>query len=427
MWLGPAAVPRLCCIGSLCGQMMVLGRRKLRRATLIDRYMSRSIAVPLLGTLLLAAMLLVLDKMLRLFDFVVNAGGPVSVVWRMLANLLPEYFSLGIPIGLMLGILLAFRKLALSSELDALKGVGAGYGRLLKVPYIYAAVLMLLNLVIVGWVEPYSRYQYEGLRFDLRSGALGAAIKVGEFNRLGKRMTLRIDSSADKGTRLGGIFVAIDDKSGTQISATAEEGRFFATDDPDTIIFRLKKGRLVQEAPSFPTPRTLAFESYDLPINLPAVDRFRQRGEQEELFLQELVARAYGGAARGHDEEIAARANLHIRLVEVVMMLMLPLLAVALAVPPKRSNSSLGIFLSIVIVVLYHKVNQYAEQMGAQGRVMPELALWLPFVAFAAMIFWMYHVLAHRPGGQPIGALERSFARLGAILRKLLPRNEMRA
>ena len=81
-----------------------------------------SIAVPLLGTLILAAMLLVLDKMLRLFDFVVSAGGPVSVVWRMLANLLPEYLSLGIPIGLMLGILLAFRKLALSSELDALRG-----------------------------------------------------------------------------------------------------------------------------------------------------------------------------------------------------------------------------------------------------------------------------------------------------------------
>ena len=55
----------------------------------------------------------------------------------MLANLLPEYFSLGIPIGLMLGILLAFRKLALSSELDALRGIGAGFGRLLRVPYAY--------------------------------------------------------------------------------------------------------------------------------------------------------------------------------------------------------------------------------------------------------------------------------------------------
>jgi lipopolysaccharide export system permease protein len=407
--------------------MMVLGRRKLRKSTLIDRYMSRTIAVPLIGTLILAAMLLVLDKMLRLFDFVVNAGGPVSVVWRMLANLLPEYFSLVIPIGLMLGILLAFRKLALSSELDALRGVGASYGRLLKVPYIYAVALMFVNLLIVGWVEPYSRYRYEGLRFDLRSGALGAAIKVGEFNRLGKRLTLRIDRSADEGTRLGGIFIAVDDKSGTQISATAEEGRFFATDDPDTILFRLKKGRLVQEAPNFPTPRTLAFESYDLPINLPAVDRFRQRGEQQELFLNELVGRAYGGTASNEADQLASRANLHVRLVEVVMMLMLPLLAVALAVPPKRSSSALGIFLSIVIVVTYHKVNQYAEQMGAQGKVIPEVALWVPFVVFAAMIFWMYHVLAHRPGGQPIGTLERSFAKLAKSVRRLLPRQEMRA
>ena len=399
----------------------------MRKASLIDRYMARSIAVPLLGTLLLAAMLLVLDKMLRLFDFVVNAGGPVSVVWRMLANLLPEYLSLGIPIGLMLGILLAFRKLALSSELDALKGIGAGYGRLLKVPYFYAAGLLILNLLIVGWVEPYSRYRYEGLRFDLRSGALGAAIKVGEFNQLGKRLTLRIDRSDDEGTRLGGIFLAIDDKSGTQISATAEEGRFFATDDPDTIIFRLRKGRLVQEAPDFPTPRTLAFDSYDLPINLPAVDRFRQRGEQEELFLNELASRAYGGGAKSGADNLAARANLHFRLVEVVMMLMLPLLAVALAVPPKRSHSSLGIFLSIVIVVTYHKVNQYAEQMGSQGRIVPEIALWVPLLIFSAMIFWMYHVLAHRPGGQPIGTLERSFAKLGKMVRKALPRQEMRA
>ena len=110
-----------------------------------------------------------------------------------------------------------------------------------------------------------------------------------------------------------------------------------------------------------------------------------------------------------------------------MMMLMLPLLAVALAVPPKRSNSSLGIFLSIVIVVTYHKINQYGEQMGSQGRLIPEVALWVPFLVFAAMILWMYHVLAHRPGGQPIGTLERSFARLAKSLRRMLPRQEMRA
>ena len=392
------------------------------RLSLIDRYLARSIAVPLLGTLILAAMLLVLDKMLRLFDFVVTAGGPVSVVWRMLANLLPEYFSLGIPIGLMLGILLAFRKLALSSELDALRGIGIGFGRLLRVPYAYAVALMLLNVAIVGFIEPYSRYRYEGLRFDLRSGALGASIKVVEFNRLGRRLTLRIDGSENSGTRLRGIFVQVDDRSGTSVAATAEIGRFLSTDDPDTILFRLRNGRLVQQSPKFPAPRTLSFESYDLPINLPQVDRFRSRGhEHDELTLIELFEEGYGGGAQGK-VRLAAQANLHFRLVEVVMMLMLPLLALALAVPPKRSSSSIGIFVGIVIVVAYHKVNQYAEQAAAQGRIEPIIALWVPLVLLSALIWWMYHVLAHRPGGQPIGALERAFAKIAPAVRSLLPK-----
>ena len=396
---------------------------KVGRLALIDRYLARSIAIPLFGTLVLAAMLLVLDKMLRLFDFVINAGGPVSVVWRMLANLLPEYFALGIPIGLLLGILLAFRKLALSSELDALRGIGVGYGRLLRVPYAYAIVLLLLNLVIVGWIEPYSRYRYQGLRFDLSSGALGAAIKVGEFNNLGKRMTLRIDGSEQKGTELSGIFTAVEDKSGMRVAATAEHGQFLSTDDPDTIIFRLKKGRLVQDSPKFTTPRTLAFDSYDLPINLPSIDPFRGRGsDREELNLVEVASRAYGPIMVSRAENVAARANFHYRLVEVVMMLMLPLLAIALAVPPKRSSSSLGIFVAIVMVVTYHKINQYAESAGAQGRLEPELALWLPFFGLVALIGWMYHVIAHRPGGQPIGALEAAFAKLGKLIRGLLPK-----
>ena len=401
---------------------MVWDDRNLGRLSLIDRYLARTIAIPLLGTLILAAMLLVLDKMLRLFDFVVTAGGPVSVVWRMLANLLPEYFALGIPIGLLLGILLAFRKLALSSELDALRGIGVGFGRLLRVPYAYAISLMVLNLGIVGYIEPYSDYRYEGLRFDLRSGALGASIKVGEFNRLGKRLTLRIDESEAGGTRLRGIFVQVDDRSGMSVAATADAGRFLSTDDPDTILFRLRNGRLVQQSPKFASPRTLSFESYDLPISLPQVDRFRNRGhEHDELTLNELYDEGYSGSAAGRDR-LAAQANLHFRIVEVVMMLMLPLLAVALAVPPKRSSSSVGIFLGIIIIVAYHKVNQYAEDAASSGAVDPIIAMWAPLLLLSGMIWWMYHVLAHKPGGQPIGALERVFAKAARGLRSLLPK-----
>ncbi|WP_332811944.1 LPS export ABC transporter permease LptF [Sphingomonas sp.] len=379
--------------------------------TQIDRYVARLIAIPLIGTLTLAAMLLLLDKMLRLFDFVVSEGGPVNVVWQMLANLIPEYLSLGIPIGLMLGILLAFRRLALSSELDTLRAVGLSYGRLLRVPYYYAVGLMLLNLAIVGFIQPYARYKYEGLRFELRSGALGASIKVGEFTNLGKQMTLRIERSDDQGRHLHGVFVRAGSSDGRTLAVTADRGAFLATDDPDTIILRLSKGRLVHDSPRYRAPRVLSFENHDLPIDLPTIEAFRGRGDgNQELTLPELIrigqAPNVGDALRD-----SVRANLHLRIVEVVMMLLLPLLAVALAIPPKRSSSSLGIFVSIVMVVTYHKINQYAEQMGAQGRIDPLIALWAPFLVFAALIMWMYWVLAHRPGGQPIGALERGTAK----------------
>ncbi len=394
--------------------------------TATDRYIARLIALPLFSTLLIAAMLLILDKMLRLFDFVAAEGGPVSVVWRMLANLLPEYLSLGIPIGLLLGILMAFRRIAMSSELDVFRAVGLSYGRLLRVPYVYAIVLAIINLGIVGYLQPYSRYAYEELRFELRSGALGASIKVGEFANLGKRMTMRIERSENDGKRLYGIFLRAKSKSDKSLSATAEQGQFLRTDDPDTIILRLTKGVLVHDAPGYKQPRILSFTSHDLPIPLPKIEAFRTRGGKDrERTIPELVSIS-DDPKQPELLRYESRANFHFRLVEVAMMLLLPLLAVSLAVPPKRSASALGVFLSIVMVVTYHKINEYAENMGSLGRVDPFFALWIPFVIFAGLIWWMYHVLAHRPGGQPIGALERVFGKIAKAVRGFFVRRVLK-
>lgn len=387
--------------------------------TATDRYIARLVTLPLVGTLVIAAMLLLLDKMLRLFDFVAAEGGPVSVVWRMLANLIPEYMSLGIPIGLLLGILLAFRKLATTSEIDIFRAVGQSYWRLLRVPYLFAIGLALVNFAIVGWVQPTSRYLYEELRFDLRSGALGASIKVGEFNNLGENLTVRIEESRNQGNDLSGLFVFAENKKGQSISVTAEKGQFLRTDDPDTIILRLTNGTLVHDAPNYRSARVLSFSSHDVPIDLPQIEQFRGRGGKDrEYTLNELV-KVGNDAGRPKAERNAAWANFHFRMVEVAMMLLLPLLALALAIPPKRSTSALGVFLSIVMVVTYHKINEYAESMGALGSVHPAIALWVPFLLFAALIVWMYHVIAHVPGGQPIGALEVFAAKAGKSFKKL--------
>jgi lipopolysaccharide export system permease protein len=58
--------------------------------------------------------------------------------------------------------------------------------------------------------------------------------------------------------------------------------------------------------------------------------------------------------------------------------------------------------------------------MGAQGRIDPVLALWTPFLVFTLLILWMYWTLAYKPGGQPIGALERVAVKVRGAIARLL-------
>ncbi|HYD25356.1 MAG TPA: LptF/LptG family permease [Croceibacterium sp.] len=392
--------------------------------TAIDRYVFRLTIVPMLGVFVLAASLLMLEKMLRLMEFVSTEGGPVTIVFRMLLNLMPEYAGLAIPLGLMLGILFAFRKLATTSELDVLRAVGWSYTRLLRVPYILTLLLMGLNFAIVGYWQPLARYGYEQLDFELRSGALGAAIKVGEFTQLEDRVALRIEESREDGRRLMGIFARIANDKGQVLSISAREGRFLANrENRNTIIFRLTDGTIVQDMPG-QVPRVLSFSQHDLPIDLPRIEEFRKRGDEaREYLLPELLELGWSDAA-SPATRVEGQAAFNYRMVEVVMMLMLPLLAVALAIPPKRSTSALGVFVSIVMVVAYHKVNQYGQEVAAIGRIDPLLALWGPFVLVGALIGWMYFRVAFVPGGQAIGALESAYAKLMKRIRALLRRRD---
>ena len=249
---------------------------------------------------MLAAMLLVLDKMLRLFDFVVTAGGPVSVVWRMLANLLPEYFCARHPnrVDARNPARLPKARYVVRARRAARRR--HGYGRLLRVPYRLCdrpAAAQPVHRRLDPALDP---LWLRRPAFELRSGALGASIKVGEFNRLGRRMTLRIDRSEDQGTRLP-AFSSRSTTSRAACRATAEQGQFLSTDDPDTIIFRLtQRPPSPGNRPSSQTPRILSFDKHDLPITCPGSIASAGAGHDK---LRTDPARAFGAAMADDSQE----------------------------------------------------------------------------------------------------------------------------
>jgi lipopolysaccharide export system permease protein len=81
------------------------------------------------------------------------------------------------------------------------------------------------------------------------------------------------------------------------------------------------------------------------------------------------------------------------------------------------------VFVAIVMVVSYHKINQYSEDVATLGLVDPILAFWVPFGLFASLIAWMYYRVAYVPGGQAIGALETVSSKLTKRIGRLFARS----
>jgi len=187
-----------------------------------------------------------------LFDFVATEGGPVSVVFKMLANLLPEYASLAIPLGLMLGVLLAFRRLATSSELDVMRAVGLSYTRLLRVPYLFTVVLAALNLLIVGWIfsAAFRAITTNSCSLIYARAHWARSIKrqFGEFNTLQDRTALRVDASRDEGARICKAFSRGSPPRMVRlvVSRHARGNSSPTRKIPSTVVLRLSEGQIVQ-------------------------------------------------------------------------------------------------------------------------------------------------------------------------------------
>jgi lipopolysaccharide export system permease protein len=391
----------------------------------IDTYIVRAILAPLFATLGIAALLQVLERMLSLFDFVINQGGPLSVVWQMLGNLFPQYLSLSLPIGFFLGCQLAVRKLSLNSEYDAFSACGYGLHNWLRPALFVAFILMICSLILTSYIQPYSRYTYSGLIFDVRSGALGASIKAGEFTKIGDDVTLRIEGSRQEGKMLSHIFVQKREKGGRILAITAREGSFFITNNEQTLLLRLHDGLLLDLQRDQMSPRVLTFTVHDLKIDLPAIKAFRSRGDAtNEMTLPELWQAAV--AAPDAKKRAPFLSPFTARIVRAFMLLVIPFVALPLGMVGKRSSSTLGLTVGLILVLLWHKTLEFGESFSAMGEISIPVGIFLPSLVFALIGARLFHTAGFHVGAMPLGKLQAGWDVLRG-LKKLFIRRAKRA
>lgn len=374
----------------------------------VDVYILRQVMTPLLMTIGVSAMLLLLEKMLRLFDMVANQGGPVGVVFRMLGNLIPQYIGLALPLGFLLGVLLAFRKLSNSNELEGMQAGGMGLLRLMRAPLCLALVLMAVNVALLGYIQPRSFYSYQSLLFDLTSGAFGTSIRPGEYSDLGDGFTLRIERAYDGGQKLESIFAQKERSDGRITTITAREGSFLATPDGSTVLMRLRDGTIVDVEPDKPAPRVFTFKQHDYPFEMPKITEFRLRGDKErEMTLPELWSESH--TSTQPREAQTYLSAFYDRLLRSLTILVLPFMAVGLGVGPKRQQKQLGLVIGVILLLTLHKTLEFGTAAAGLGDGSTLLNLFLPFIGFTALSFFFFHTTAHRVGARPLAWIENAW------------------
>lgn len=363
---------------------------------IVDRYVLHQLAKPLITSVIIGLLVLLAERMVRLLDTTLGKKNSIGVVFEMLTYLVPHYLGVALPAALFLGLLFSFNKMSRDSEIDAFLASGIGLHRIAQPVAILSLILAALSVLIVGWLQPHTRYAYRAVLFDVKNVDVFYLAEEGIFMQAGNRTFI-----LDKLNRSAGSFerIFLFDNLGDRgiETVTASNGRLIENTDTNLPVLRLENGHRLQIdrmpglAPDQPPPNATVsnFEVADTPLGKVADKTFRPRGNDErELTLPELIALQDNPPAGAKPDQM--RAELHKRIIAMLTMPMLPFLAVPFALGRRRNQRTyrFGVAL-ILLVVLYETIEQGAIATRSSGAS-PWLTMWLPFLAVTAFAAWRF-------------------------------------
>lgn len=386
---------------------------------LIDAYILRRVLMPLLAAVGIAMAALLMQRLIHLLDLFANRGSPLSIILKMLGNLVPFYLGIALPAALFIGVLYAGSRLSSESELDAMRASGMSLLRLIVPVLGLAVVLIVISSYLLGWLQPYTRFGYRALVHLVTDTQWDSAIERGAFFTGFGGKTILIGDISDGGRELTKIFVKEKDDSGRSIILTAERGDLLKQSD-FSLVLSLHNGIRSETSPNGDATRAMTFDQLDLPLESIAPDPFRPRGEKEsELTFTELV-RFYFNTPNYLDiEDITA--EIHERLVRTVSIFFLPFLAFPVGISSRRTSKSVRMIVGVLFLILYYEVLQFGEAMVRRQVLGPIPALWVPCAIFAACSLWLFWVADRKPGQDPLVHLFDGLNAIGARARRLLP------
>lgn len=365
----------------------------------LDVYLLRQMLPRMGGVLLIALAALLIERILRLFDLVAGFGAEIGLVLSLAINLIPHYIGLALPAALCFATLATLSALSQSNEIDVLEGAGWSLRRI-GVPFIALSVVMVfISLLLFGIVQPYSRYAFHEIRYQIQTAGWKGRVEQTAFFDLGEGMTLSV-GDVDPGNRLFyRVFLLRNDDDGETVT-TARRGSLAAAEDGNGFYLLLEDGQIL-----FPKGQTLTFDKFPIARRFDLKDiPFRDRGDNHrELTFTELWDRMH--PADGSVADPRFTTEFHNRLIRAVSLIAVALMAVPLGITRKRVPTWRRAVIAIGILAAYDNIIKFVAGLGTLGRIDPALGLWSLCGLFIAGGFWLYMTTASQGSNSPFSRL----------------------
>jgi len=393
---------------------------------LIDRYLLRLVAWPMVGCLGVTVVALLLERVLRLLDALSQSSARFDYVTQLAANLVPHYLGLALPVAFFVALFIVITKLSDGSEIDALLASGQSLTRIV-VPFVcLGLVLTAFSVALFGYSQPYSRYAYRSVMHAAVNAGWNGKLSGGAFIDE-DNLLMTADSADATGQKLTRVFIRRLDDHGREEVITAATADLSPSATADKVTLLLRTGQRVA-ADGRGGWRTLAFDRYATEIPLAgAATLLRARGgDERELTLGELARYA----ERGHATlpEATLLAELYGRLARAAFLPFLPLLAFPLGLAAKRGNRTPGLIVAGVLLLAFQHSLLLGQSLTEAGKAPAALAIWGPFSLFTGFSVWMFMGSRNRPGETPVSRVIHAFGdRIKRVTRLVTPTRKVAA
>lgn len=351
---------------------------------IISRYFTKEILATLLGVTSVLLLIFLSNALVRFLSYAASGKLGAHILLQLLGFETPYLLALLLPLGLYLGIILAYGRMYADSELRVLHACGLSVGRLVSLTSLLIIIISMVVLLLTLWVNPWLSVQKEKLIADsLTTSNILDNLMPGRFqvSSDGKHV-LYVESVERKHKKANNLFIADQRKKSEDnhvwtIVSAAQGAQILDPKTQDRFIVA-KEGNRYEGMPGENNFKITQFKKYS--IRVPQTTFITKRSRQESKPTA-LLLKNY------QDPENAA--ELQWRLSIPLSAFILSLLAIPLSHIPPRRGRYLQLIPGILIYVIYVNL-LFVARHWIEQRFMPiSIGMWGVHAFFLLMALFL--------------------------------------